>query len=55
MNSVAIVERPDQAVYLVVLMSNVPRKNSAVEHLTLATYIDAVIPPPAAALPAPPD
>jgi hypothetical protein len=55
MNSVAIVERPDQAVYLVVLMSNVPRKNSAVEHQTLATYIDAVIPPPPAALPAPPD
>ena len=55
MNSVAIVERPDQAVYLVVLMSNVPRKNSAVEHQTLATNIDAVIPPPAAVSPAPPD
>jgi hypothetical protein len=55
MNSVAVVERPDGAVYLVVLMSNVPRKNSSVEHQTLATYIDAVIPPPAAGLPGPPE
>ncbi|MBN1996137.1 hypothetical protein JW935_01210 [candidate division KSB1 bacterium] len=43
MNSVAIVEHPDGPVYLVVLMSNVLRKNSAVEHQTIATYIDKII------------
>ena len=44
MNSVAIVERPDGAVYLVALMSNVLKVDSAVEHQTLATFIDKVIP-----------
>ncbi|MFH1941234.1 MAG: hypothetical protein ABIL68_03945 [bacterium] len=43
MNSVVIVEHPDGRIYLVVLMSNVLRKNSAVEHQTLATTIDRVI------------
>src|SRR6185295_6859684 len=46
MNSVAIVERPDGAVYLVVLMSNVLKVNSAVEHQSLATFIDRIIPAP---------
>jgi hypothetical protein len=54
MNSVAIVERPDGALYLVVLMSNVLKANSAVEHQTLAAAIDAVI-PAAPATPRPPD
>ncbi|MFQ5511431.1 MAG: serine hydrolase [Candidatus Krumholzibacteriia bacterium] len=43
MNSVAIVEKPDGRVYLVALMSNVLRVNSAVEHQTLATYIDRIL------------
>ncbi|MCK5366254.1 MAG: hypothetical protein KAR22_24925, partial [Gammaproteobacteria bacterium] len=43
MNSVAIVEQPDGRIYLVALMSNVLRINSAVEHQTLATYIDRIL------------
>ncbi len=43
MNSVAIVEKPEGAVYLVALMSNVLRLNSAVEHQTLATYLDRIL------------
>jgi hypothetical protein len=43
MNSVAIVEHPDGTVYLVVLMSNVLRKNSNIDHQTLATRIDDLI------------
>jgi hypothetical protein len=43
MNSVAIVEHPDQTTYMVVLMSNVLRQNSAVEHQSLATFIDRII------------
>ena len=43
MNSIAIVECPDGRVYCVALMSNVLRKNSAVEHQTLATYIDRIL------------
>ncbi|MGW8323273.1 MAG: hypothetical protein ACWGSD_17120 [Thermodesulfobacteriota bacterium] len=43
MNSVAIVEHPDGRTYLVALMSNVLRKNSAVEHQSLATYIDRIL------------
>lgn len=46
MNSVAIVEQPDGRRYLAVLLSNVLRKNSAVDHQTMATYIDRIIPPP---------
>jgi hypothetical protein len=47
MNSVAIVERPDGAVYLVALMSNVLKINSAVEHQSLATFIDGIVGAPA--------
>ncbi len=43
MNSVAIVEKPDGKVYMVVLMSNLLKINSAVEHQTLATYIDRML------------
>ena len=43
MNSVAIVEKPEGSVYLVALMSNVLRVNSAVEHQTLATFIDRIL------------
>ena len=43
MYSVAIVEHPDGSKYLVALMSNVLRKNSAVEHQTLATYFDRIL------------
>ncbi len=43
MNSVAIVESADGRIYLVGMMSNVLRKNSAVEHQTLATYIDRIL------------
>ncbi|PKA83829.1 beta-lactamase family protein [Ulvibacter sp. MAR_2010_11] len=43
MNSVAIVEHPDNHCYMVVLMSNVLRKNSATDHMNLATSIDKVI------------
>jgi hypothetical protein len=43
MNSVAIVEHPDGQVYLVALMSNVLRKNSAVDHQTLATRINRIL------------
>jgi hypothetical protein len=46
MNSVAIVEAPAGASrlhYLVVVMSNVLRKNSAVEHQTLATRLHRLI------------
>ena len=43
MNSVAIVEHPNGCVYCVALMSNILKKNSAVEHQTLATYIDKIL------------
>ena len=43
MNSVIIVEQPDSTVYLVTLMSNVLRKNSANDHFGLATSIDRII------------
>ncbi len=43
MNSVAIVEKPDGRVYMVALMSNVLRINSAVEHQSLATFIDRIL------------
>jgi len=42
MNSIAIVEPPDGRVYLVALMSNVLKVNSAVEHQSLATFIERV-------------
>lgn len=43
MNSVAIVEHPDGTTYLVSLMSNVLRKNSANDHFALAASIDRAI------------
>ena len=43
MNSVAIVERSNGQVYLVALMSNVLKKNSAVDHQTLATEVDRIL------------
>lgn len=43
MNSVAIVEHPNNCRYIVVLMSNVLRKNSASDHMYLAASIDKVI------------
>lgn len=43
MNSVAIIEHTDGTVYMVALMSNVLRKNSNIDHQTLATGIDDII------------
>ena len=43
MNSVAIIEHPDNRIYMVVLMSNVLRKNSATDHMMLASKIDNII------------
>jgi hypothetical protein len=43
MNSVAIVEHPDGATYMVALMSNVRKKNSASDHQALATSIDRIV------------
>jgi len=43
MNSVAIVEHPDNCKYIVVLMTNVLRKNSASDHMYLAGSIDKII------------
>ncbi|KAA3642532.1 MAG: hypothetical protein DWP98_13775 [Bacteroidetes bacterium] len=43
MNSVAIVEQPNGATYIVCLMSNVLRKNSNLDHLNIATSIDRIM------------
>jgi len=43
MNSVAIVEHPNNCNYMVVLMTNVLRKNSATDHMMLAASIDKII------------
>ena len=43
MNSVAIVEHPDGTNYMVCLMTNVLRKNSASDHMFLASSIDKAI------------
>lgn len=43
MNSVAIIEHPDNCDYIVVLMTNVLRKNSATDHMMLAASIDKII------------
>lgn len=43
MNSVAIVEQPDDTRYLVALMSNVRGRNSAYDHLLLASRIDKLL------------
>jgi hypothetical protein len=45
MNSVAIVEHPNGVKYMVCLMTNVLQKNSAYDHMTLASKIDQVINP----------
>lgn len=47
MNSVAIVEQPDGTRYLVTLMTNVLRKNSAYDHMILAGRIDRMLRPEA--------
>lgn len=43
MNSVAIIEHPDGTKYMVCLMTNVLRKNSASDHMFLASSIDRAI------------
>ena len=43
MNSVAIVEHDDCTTYLVALMSNVRKRNSASDHMALAASIDKII------------
>lgn len=43
MNSVAIIEHQDSTTYLVALMSNVLKKNSNIDHNTLAGQIDRLI------------
>jgi hypothetical protein len=43
MNSVIIVEQPGSRIYLVGLMSNILKKNSAGEHQSLATFIDRIL------------
>ena len=43
MNSVAIVEHPDGTKYMVCLMTNVLKKNSAGDHLALASRIDKTV------------
>ena len=45
MNSVVIVEQPDHRVYMVALMTNVLKKNSADDHQALAAEIDRLILP----------
>jgi hypothetical protein len=46
MNSMAIIERENEGVkthYIAIVISNVLRKNGAVEHQTLATKVDRLI------------
>ena len=43
MNSVAIIEHPDGITYMVALMSNVRKKNSASDHMALAASIDRIV------------
>jgi len=43
MNSVVVVEQPDGSIYMVTLMSNVLRKNSANDHFALASQIDKIV------------
>jgi len=43
MNSVIIVEQPDNCTYMVVLMTNVLGKNSASDHMYLASAIDKIV------------
>ncbi len=46
MNSVAIVEHPQGKKYIVALMTNVLRKNSAWDHMVLASQLDKIITAP---------
>jgi hypothetical protein len=43
MNSVAIIEQPDGTTYMAVLMTNVLKKNSNIDHNVLAGRIDAIV------------
>ncbi len=43
MNSVAIIEHPNNCKYMVVLMTNVLRKNSATDHMYLASSLDKIV------------
>ncbi|NNE76620.1 MAG: hypothetical protein HKN31_06050, partial [Pricia sp.] len=43
MNSLIIVEHPENCNYMVVLMTNVLRKNSASDHMYLASAIDKIV------------
>ncbi len=43
MNSVAIIEHPDGTTYMVTMMSNVLKKNSANDHFALASQIDKCV------------
>ncbi|MCB2208849.1 MAG: hypothetical protein KQH67_11215 [Bacteroidetes bacterium] len=43
MNSVVVVEQPDGTIYMVTLMSNVLKKNSANDHFAIASQIDKII------------
>jgi len=43
MNSIAIVETADDRVYMVSMMSNVLKVNSAVEHQSLATFLERIV------------
>jgi hypothetical protein len=43
MNSIAIVETADGRVYMVSMMSNVLKVNSAVEHQSLATFVERIM------------
>lgn len=43
MNSVVIVEHPDNCKYMVSLMTNVLRKNSGTDHMYLASRIDKIV------------
>ena len=43
MNSVIIVEHPDGTTYMVALMSNVLKRNSAADHSALASKIDQAV------------
>jgi hypothetical protein len=43
MNSIAIIETADGRVYMVAMMSNKLRKNAAVEHQSLATFIERMV------------
>jgi low affinity Fe/Cu permease len=43
MNSVVVVEQPNGTIYMVTLMSNVLKKNSANDHFAIASQIDKII------------